>query len=146
MKTTPNRMISIQLEREEMGLQSLYCGKFDPKREVCTLKGTMTLTDYKSLFLYTHLYLQALIQVPSVTIQWNPGSFYWIPVPLHWNPADSCGIQQNGCIPAGICGASTSTAYNRQPELSSHAHQIPWVCYVTRHFVYSCFHRHILKI
>ena len=54
-----------------MGLQLLYCGKFDPKREVHTLKGTMTLTDYKSLFIYTHLYLQALMQVPSVTIQWN---------------------------------------------------------------------------
>ena len=40
--------------------------------EVHTLKGTMTLTDYKSLFIYTHLYLQALIKVPSVTIQWNP--------------------------------------------------------------------------
>ena len=34
----------------------------------------------QSLFIYTHLYLQALIQVPSVTIQWNPGSFHWIPV------------------------------------------------------------------
>ena len=66
-----------------MGLQSLHCGKYDPKREVCTLRGTMTLTNYKSLFIYTHLYLQALIQVPSVTIQWNPGSF-------HWNP-QSCG-------------------------------------------------------
>ena len=92
-----------------MGLQLLYRGKFDPKREVHTLKGTMTLTDYKSLFIYKHLYLQALIQVPSVTIQWNPGSFHWILVPFHWNPADSCGIQRNGCIPAGICGASKST-------------------------------------
>ena len=68
-----------------MGLQALHHGKFDPKREVHTLKGIMTLTDYKSLFIYTHFYLQALIQVPSVTIQWN------------------------GCIPAGICGASKST-------------------------------------
>ena len=73
----------------------MYHGKFDPKREVCTLKGTMTLTDYKSLFIYTHLYLQALIQVPSVTIQYNPGSFRWIPVPFHWNPVDSCGIWWN---------------------------------------------------
>ena len=73
----------------------MYCGKFDPKREVCTLKGTMTLTDYKSLFIYTHLYLQALIQVPSVPIQWNPGSFHWIPVPFHWIPVDSCGIRWN---------------------------------------------------
>ena len=31
----------------------------------------------QSLFIYTHLYLHALIQVPSVTIQWNPGSFCW---------------------------------------------------------------------
>ena len=49
----------------------------------------MTLTDYKSLFIYTHLYLQALIQVSSVTIQWNPGSFHWILVPFHWNPVES---------------------------------------------------------
>ena len=55
----------------------------------------MTLTDYKSLFIYTHLYLQALIQVPSVTIQWNPGPFCWIPAPFHWIPADSCGIHRN---------------------------------------------------
>ena len=60
------------VRRVREGLQSLYCGKFDPKREVHTLKGTMTLTDYKGLFIYTHLYLQALIQVPSVTMQWNP--------------------------------------------------------------------------
>ena len=40
----------------------------------------------QSLFIYTHLYLQALIQVPSVTIQLNPGSFRWIPVPFHWIP------------------------------------------------------------
>ena len=66
----------------------MYCGKFDPNREVCTLKATMTLTDYKSLFIYTHLYLQALIQVPSVTIQWNPGSFYWILVPFHFTIFD----------------------------------------------------------
>ena len=52
----------------------------------------MTLTDYKSLFIYTHLYLQALIQFPSVTIQWNPGSFCWIPVPFHWNPVESSGM------------------------------------------------------
>ena len=49
----------------------------------------------ESLFIYTHLYLQALIQVPSVTIQWNPGSFRWIPVPFHWIPVDSCGFLWN---------------------------------------------------
>ena len=67
----------------------MYCGKFDPKREVCTLKGTKTLTDYKSLFIYTHLYLQALIQVSSFTIQWNPGSFHWILVLFDRNPVES---------------------------------------------------------
>ena len=40
-----------------------------------TLKGIMTLRDYKSQFLCTHLYLQALIQDPSVRIWWNPGPF-----------------------------------------------------------------------
>ena len=29
--------------------------------------------------------------------------------------------------------------YNRQPQLSSHAHQVPWLCDVTRCFVYSYF-------
>ena len=92
MKTSPNRVISILVRKvKKTGLQSLYHGKFDPKREVCTLKGTMTLTDYKSLFIYTHLYLQALIQ--------DSGSI----------PLESGGIWQNGCIPAGICGASKST-------------------------------------
>ena len=42
-----------------------------PKKGSVYFDRTMTLTDYKSLFIYTQLYLQALIQVPSVTIQWN---------------------------------------------------------------------------
>ena len=67
-------------------------------------------------FIYTHSYLQAVMQVLSVRIWWNPGSFQRIPVPFFWNPAESCGILWNlvnGCIPAGICGASKSTAVDQ---------------------------------
>ena len=55
----------------------------------------MTLTDYKSPFIYTHLYLQPFIQVPYVRIWWNPGLFHRIPIPFHWNPLESSGIQRN---------------------------------------------------
>ena len=74
----------------------------------------MTLTDYKSQLTYTNLYSHALIQVPFVRIWWNPGPFQRIPVPFCWNPEESCGIQQNRCIPAGICRAVKSTASDLQ--------------------------------
>ena len=71
----------------------MYRGKFDSKKKGSVYLERVNDTDgYKSLFIYTHLYLQALIQVPSVTIQWNPGSFRWIPVPFHWNPVESGGM------------------------------------------------------
>ena len=78
-----------------MGLQSLYHGKFDPKREVHTLKETMTLTDYKvclyiHICIYRHLYRSLLLQSSGIQ-------------------AHSTGFQWNGCIPAGIHGASKST-------------------------------------
>ena len=60
-----------------------------------TLKGTMILTDYKvclyiHICIYRHLCRSLLSQ--SSKIQ-----------------AHSAGFQRNGCIPAGICGASKST-------------------------------------
>ena len=73
----------------------MYHGKFDPKREVCTLKGTMTLSDYKvclyiHICIYRHLYRSLLSQSSGIQAQ-----FHWIPVPFHWNPVDSCGIRWN---------------------------------------------------
>ena len=47
MKTTPNKMISTHLESYEKGLQLMYRGKNDQKGKVDTLKGKLTLTDYK---------------------------------------------------------------------------------------------------
>ena len=88
MKTTPNKIISTYLEQQEKVLQLLYHGEIDPKRKVHTLKWTMTLTDYQSQFIYTHLYLEAPIQVPFVRIWWNPGLVQNILVAFHWNPAE----------------------------------------------------------
>ena len=51
MKTKPNHMISTDLERLEKGLQLLYRGKIVQKRKVHTLKGKLTLTDYKRLLI-----------------------------------------------------------------------------------------------
>ena len=49
MKTKPNNMISPHLESQKKGLQLLYHGKIRQKRKVHTLKGKLTLTDYKRL-------------------------------------------------------------------------------------------------
>ena len=46
---------------------------------------SVAILNEKSNKIYTHLYLQALIQVPSVRI-------WWIPVPFFWNLAESSGM------------------------------------------------------
>ena len=87
----------------------MYHGKFDSKREVCTLKGSMTLMAtkvclYIHICIYRHLYKSLLSQ--SSGIQAHSCGFWF----------HSTGIQRNGGIPAGICGASKSTAphYNQR--------------------------------
>src|ERR1700753_1930992 len=69
-----------------MGLQSLYHGKFDPKREVHTLKETMTLTDYKvcliiHICIYRHLYRSLLLQ--SSGIQAHSAGFQLYSTGIH---------------------------------------------------------------
>ena len=65
-----------------MGLQSLYHGKFDPKREVHTLKEIMTLTDYKvCLYIYTFVFTGTYI-----------GPFCCNPVESNSIPLDSSGM------------------------------------------------------
>ena len=58
----------------------------------------------QSLFIYTHLYLQALIQVPSVTIQWIP--------------MESGGIQWNGRIPEESVGHQKVQQCSRRVDFS----------------------------
>ena len=45
IKTTPDKMISTNLESWEKGLQLLHCEKNDQRRKVHTLKGNLSLTD-----------------------------------------------------------------------------------------------------
>ena len=56
------------------------------------------------------------IPAESTGIQAYSSPFQCIPVLFRWNPAESCGIRRNGCIPAGICRASKSTVPSAQPN------------------------------
>ena len=106
MKTTSNKMISPQLERYGKGLQLFYCGKFDPKREVHALEGTMTVTDYKILFIYTHNIFTGTYTGPSFH---NPVESRPILEDSSAIPLECSGIWWSECIPAGICGAWRSS-------------------------------------
>ena len=64
------------------------------------------------------------IPLNSGPIPAGMGQFLWNPVESRlfqchssvfwWNPVESRRIQRNGCIPAGICGASKSTGESIQ--------------------------------
>ena len=75
-------------------------GNLTQKREVCTLKGTKSLTDYKSLFI--HIYTSVITGTDTGPSCHNPVESRLIPldsgsIPLEssgflWNPVESGGM------------------------------------------------------
>ena len=69
---------------------------------------TTKVCSYIHICIYRHLYRSLLSQ--SSGIQAHSTGFRFHSTGIWWIPVESGGIWRNGCIPAGICGASKNTA------------------------------------